>query len=110
MIFQSSKKPHGFLLYLALLGCFLLFLWIGLQRTEAQQFEKSCLILSESVRKSAVHCYAVEGQYPENLAYLEAHYGLTYNKKRFLVHYQPMGANLMPDIFVTGSDAFYAGD
>lgn len=37
--------------------------------------------LQNAVIQSAVHCYSVEGAYPESLAYLKKHYGITWNEK-----------------------------
>lgn len=104
MIFQKQKKSYGLFWYIGFLAVIIGFFMLSLERLEVVNFEKSCLILTESVRKSAVHCYAIEGQYPESVAYLEKYYGLNYNEKRFKVHYELIGANLMPDIFVTGSE------
>lgn len=54
----------------------------------------------QAIRRTAVHCYAVEGQYPPSLEYMETHYGLQVDQKRYVVHYQPVAANLMPVIDV----------
>lgn len=56
--------------------------------------------LAQAIRRTAVHCYAVEGQYPPSLAYMEDHYGLQIDQERYVVHYQPVAANLMPTIDV----------
>lgn len=56
--------------------------------------------LEEAVRRSAVSCYATEGAYPPDLAYLQQHYGLRYNQERYTVYYQPIADNLLPDITV----------
>ena len=42
----------------------------------------------------------MEGFYPPSLEYLEEHYGLTYDKERYRIDYQPVGSNLMPDMAV----------
>lgn len=63
------------------------------QRQEAEGLENS-------VRQSAVHCYALEGFYPDSLSYLEQHYGLTYDKDKYIVSYELIGSNLMPDVSV----------
>lgn len=107
MVFQRKRKSYGLAVYIIFLTVFTGVCVLSFLRLESTNFEKSCDILSESVRKAAVHCYAVEGQYPENVAYLKENYGLTYNEKRFKVHYEMIGSNLMPDIFVTGSEEFY---
>lgn len=54
----------------------------------------------QAIRRAAVHCYAIEGSYPASLDYLVEKYGILVDEERFLVHYEPMGANLMPTIAV----------
>lgn len=57
-------------------------------------------ILTEAVNKDVIHCYAVEGYYPPSLAYIEEHYGLTYDKSKYLVDYVPIGDNIMPTVTI----------
>ncbi|MDO5601408.1 MAG: hypothetical protein Q4G07_01435 [Oscillospiraceae bacterium] len=54
----------------------------------------------QSIRRSAVHCYATEGFYPADLAYLEQHYGLVLNHEKYIILYEAMGDNVMPFIRV----------
>ena len=56
--------------------------------------------LEDVLKESAVSCYSVEGFYPPDLTYLEEHYGLQIDKRRFVVHYTAIAENLMPDITV----------
>ena len=57
-------------------------------------------ILTDAVNKDIIHCYAVEGYYPPSLKYIEDHYGLTYDKDRYLVDYVPVGDNIMPSVTI----------
>ena len=57
-------------------------------------------ILTDALNKDIIHCYAVEGYYPPSLKYIENHYGLTYDKERYIVDYVPVGDNIMPSITV----------
>ena len=57
-------------------------------------------ILTDAVNKDIIHCYAVEGYYPPSLKYIEDHYGLTYDKSRYLVDYVPVGDNIMPSVTI----------
>lgn len=61
---------------------------------------ESLRLLEQSVRRAAVECYALEGAYPQDGAYLEEHYGVAVDHDRFLVDYIYIGSNLMPDITV----------
>ena len=56
--------------------------------------------LTNALNRDIAQCYAVEGIYPPNLAYLQQHYGLTYDTALFYVDYQPIGSNLYPDITI----------
>ncbi|MBR2530820.1 MAG: hypothetical protein IKE35_07350 [Lachnospiraceae bacterium] len=57
-------------------------------------------ILTDAVSKDVIHCYAVEGYYPPSLKYIEDHYGLTYDKERYIVDYVPVGDNIMPSVTI----------
>ena len=57
-------------------------------------------VLTDALNKDIIHCYAIEGYYPPSLAYIEDHYGLTYDKTRYLVDYVPIGDNIMPSVTI----------
>lgn len=57
-------------------------------------------ILTEAVSKDIIHCYAIEGYYPPSLSYIEDHYGLTYDKSKYMIDYVPIGDNIMPDVTI----------
>lgn len=56
--------------------------------------------LEEALRRASVACFAAEGFYPPNLAYLETHYGVQVNHKLYEVSFDVIAENLMPDITV----------
>lgn len=60
--------------------------------------------LKRSILQSAVHCYATQGFYPDSIDYLEKNYGITYDKEKYLVSYEAVGSNIMPDITVFSID------
>ena len=82
--------------FLAVLGLFLAGLG-SLDRVTARQEAEG---LKNSILQSAVHCYALEGFYPDSLSYLEDHYGLQYDRDRYVVSYEVIGSNLMPGVSV----------
>ena len=71
---------------------------LGGRLTDAQaQF------VEDSVRRSAIECYAIEGRFPDTLEgvrYLEDNYGLAIDHKRYGVYYESLGDNLVPEIQV----------
>ena len=56
--------------------------------------------LMEALRRGCVACYAAEGVYPPDIAYLQDHYGVQIDTGRYTVHYSVFAENRMPDITV----------
>lgn len=56
--------------------------------------------LRQAILRSAVHCYAMKGRYPESLNYIKEHYGINWDSDKYLVDYEITGANLMPDVTI----------
>lgn len=76
-------------------------LFVGLiSHTARLQRSHGLQLLEDGLRRSAAACYACEGFYPANIAYLQQHYGFTYDESRYQIHYQLIAANWMPDITV----------
>ena len=74
-------------------------LWAA-SATQDQAADQAKKLTEESIRRAAVQCYALEGIYPVNIEYLMEHYGIRPDTKRFIIHYQFIADNLLPDISV----------
>ena len=59
--------------------------------------------LEDAVRQAAVACYATEGRYPPDVAYLEEHYGLRPDG-RYSIDYRIFGSNVPPEITILRKD------
>ncbi len=53
-----------------------------------------------NIMNGAVLCYSIEGEYPPDLDYLKENYGITYDKKSYIVDYSYFGANVRPTVRV----------
>ena len=84
------------LFWLILLLCFLL----ALGRLDGLQQSQGQIQLENTLRRCAISCYALEGFYPPDLAYLLEHYTLSYDEERYTIHYEAIASNLMPEITV----------
>lgn len=84
------------IVWILILLCFL----FGLSRLDAGRQAEGAAQLENAVRRYAVSCYAQEGFYPPSLAYLKSHYALQYDESQYIVHYEAVASNLMPDITV----------
>ena len=81
---------------IALAAAALLFTRVISARTDAEVLS----LAEEGVRRAAVECYALEGFYPRTLGYLVENYGVTADDSRYVISYQYVASNLMPDITV----------
>lgn len=54
----------------------------------------------QAVRRTVAQCYALEGRYPQSVGYLTEHYGLAIDPAQYIIHYEWLGANLMPQVTV----------
>lgn len=84
---------------LAIILCFACLL-TALSAVERGSGEQGRQLLENAIRKTAVACYAAEGAYPADVAYMETHYGLQVDERRYLVFYEVFASNLMPQITV----------
>lgn len=92
----SARQIVPLLIFCAVIIIFL----TGITSISETASRKEAESLEDTIRKSAVHCYALEGFYPEDLDYLETNYGLTYDPRKYVVSYEVIGENMMPDITV----------
>ncbi|MBR4234823.1 MAG: hypothetical protein IKR85_02025 [Clostridia bacterium] len=80
----------------------LAFVIIG--RIDTTQAREETGMVRDAVVNAALTCYAVEGAYPDELEYLRKYYQLAYDEDRYFVTYDYVGANIMPDIYVTEAE------
>lgn len=85
------------------LAAFALLLWLSVRAfgsVSEQTLDEQKRSLETALHRNIVHCYAVNGYYPESLEDLLRYYPLVYDESLFLIHYQPIASNLMPDVTV----------
>lgn len=95
---RVKKKLAGMIAVLLILCVGLGAVWIkDIQRSVREQ---KIGAIRENVLSAAVQCYAVEGVFPPDLAYLEEHYGLVIDRDMYIVTYEAFSTNMMPDVSV----------
>lgn len=67
-------------LFLAIFG----FFSYGIVSVQKDMEKNEMETLQSAVTRDITRCYAQEGTYPESLAYLKKHYGLTYDSSKYL--------------------------
>lgn len=101
--FETEKKNSYFrniiisiVVFLIIFLCF----WLAVSSVSARTAEQEQQTLETALSRGIAQCYAMEGYYPESLDYLKENYGLTYDEERFFIDYQPIGANILPDVTI----------
>ena len=107
---KFERRPLFFRIFISKVFRALLFaviVVVGLGFTQVQMTgrvqDTQAQFVADSVRRSAIECYAIEGRFPnthEGVQYLEDNYGLSVDHKRYVVYYESMGDNIIPRIQV----------
>lgn len=97
---KKEKRSFSGLIAVVLSVVVLLCFMTGLANLTAGSSTQGREQLETALRRSAVACYAAEGIYPDDLAYLQEHYGIQIDEERYTVIYTVFASNLMPDITV----------
>lgn len=101
--FQYTKKPwlsRNLALSVLIFVLFAAAFFYGVGSVSATTDRTELETLTRAIQRNVVLCYAVEGSYPESLAYLKEHYALRYNEDKYFVAYEPQGENIMPVITI----------
>lgn len=72
----------------------------GIRTTVSSTKKEEKAQLELAIRRAIVECYAIEGAYPPDVDYMEAHYGVVVDDNAFIVHYDSFATNVMPDFKV----------
>ncbi|WP_419824493.1 hypothetical protein [Anoxybacterium hadale] len=97
---SSQSFLRGLVLPVTLFLLLFLFLLFGIQNIATGSDRESLKILKDAVVRATIQCYAIEGMYPPDVAYLENKYGIVYDHNRYIVHYEIFAGNILPDITV----------
>ena len=107
---ESSKplsQSRGFqpqmLVALVVLLSVLFMIVFGIHNFSNRVDERQAAYLEQCVTRSAIQCYVIEGRFPsteEGVAYLVDNYGLQIDRKRYVVYYESIADNILPQIRV----------
>lgn len=79
-------------------------LWGSLGVIDVQTASQGAHTLRDSIRDAAVQCYAIEGQYPSSVEYLEENYGISVNHDDYDIIYEVYAENVPPTVEVRVRD------
>lgn len=97
---KPSNILKSILIPFAVFVIFVFLLMKGINYFDKVNLSQSQDLTEQAVRRATVQCYAIEGKYPSDLAYLEDNYGVVIDKDKFGVEYGGFASNIMPEIIV----------
>ena len=95
---KKNDYKKGYFLPICIFLLMMILLFSGVNSVTKATAQKEQESLQNAVIQSAVHCYSVEGAYPDSLDYLKKHYGLTWNEKKYKVSYEVIAKNIRPQV------------
>jgi hypothetical protein len=78
----------------------ILVMMFGMRQADESSRSEGARFLEESILRAAVHSYATSGQYPESLSYITQNYGIHIDRSKYIVHYEIIASNILPNITV----------
>lgn len=96
-LFRFNLKSAAFLLVAAIIAVAGI---KGSSKLFNRVEEEGIKNLQNAVQRSIVQCYALEGQYPVDVEYLEQNYGLQIDHSKYLIDYNNFASNVMPQATV----------
>lgn len=108
---RHRHSRFNFILLFSLLfsmGWILLFSAMSNQLRD-KSYREQAISLQHALNHAVTDCYALEGRYPPDLAYMKEHYGLTYDESLFYVTYRPIASNIRPEYFIVEKNGTFSG-
>ena len=66
----------------------------------SDEIEEGIQAIKNTIMEKSLQCYVIEGAYPDELSYLEEHYGLIVNRNDYYITYTPVAENIPPQVSV----------
>lgn len=72
----------------------------GLNQAERSSNAESLRTLEESIQRSIITSFAIDGRYPPSLEYIVDNFGIRIDESRFVVFYEIFASNVMPVVVI----------
>lgn len=99
-LFTKKKLISGAWVSILLFVGIILFFTISITNASKEIDDNEIITLRKSIDKAVINCYAIEGAYPESLEYIEENYGVVIDRDKFIVIYEVLGPNVLPNVIV----------
>lgn len=96
----SFKQILPYIIPVILIAAAIVWLTAAVGNVAAASHRKELEQVMKNIEKGITMCYAIEGAYPENTEYLLENYGVDYDAKKYIVHYEYVADNIRPNLTV----------
>ena len=90
-----------------LFGLICIGVYFGAGESNQSNNEENLQQLEEHLQQATLQCFSIEGEYPEDLAYLKENYKIYINEDIYQVNYLYQGANIKPKILIMRKDTVH---
>ena len=97
---RASMRSVGTVLAMLIFLMVLFLVGQGLARLHQSSVESGLNVARSAVERAVMQCYALEGAYPPDLAYLQENYGLILDRGQYDYLYEVVAGNIHPVIHV----------
>lgn len=97
---RMHRSTRALIVAVAVSVCLLVAFLLTLGASKRRRAGEEAAQLETAIRRACVTCYAVEGRYPANIAYITENYGVIIDADAYDVRYDAFAENLLPDITV----------
>jgi len=94
------RETKGIIFTVVILAFVIVFFGSAVNGASQKADSTAAATLEKAIKRAAVQCYAIEGFYPSDVAYLEDHYGVIIDSSKYIVDYKCFSSNNVPTIKV----------
>lgn len=94
------RKMKGLWFQVLILVLIVGFVLIGVHSASLNSATEGLAITEKAIHRALMQCYAIEGAYPPEVAYLEENYGVLIDHDKYFVYYEAYAKNIIPDVVV----------
>lgn len=95
---KNNQIPYWILL--GTVTVIIVYGFMGMDRFMRQSDGQYTDSIKQAILRTSATCYALEGSYPPDLAYMESNYGLILDHKKYSYVYEVFASNIRPEVEV----------
>lgn len=96
----SIRSLLGYIIPAAIFTALIVWICVALGNASEASGRGQLNAVKNTIENGITLCYAIEGIYPPSAEYLSENYGVTYDREKYIVHYDCFADNVRPTVTV----------